>query len=361
MTIGPINFVPSYICEEIFQFLDPQASTLLRQISRKFKEIIDDPKWELHWQGCVEKRFSYLKPMYRYKERIIWIRLFLEYEKRERKINEAVSNNQKDISISTLFDNAKIIIKEYARLKKYQINHIFSDKTKNHVFSALKMLEICPANNSVPEIQYYLGLCFSGNIGTLADPMEAFKYYQKAAEHGVAEAQFLLGQLYEKGWGMLVANPGEAFKYYKKAAKQGLASAQNNLGRCYEMGSGALTNPGKAFKHYQKAADQDWASAQNTLGRCYEMAIGTPANPGEAFKHYQKAADQGLAEAQNTLGRCYEMGIGAPINPEKALKYYQKAAEQGWAPAQQKLEELSVKRKKTEEPVPVKRQKLENS
>jgi TPR repeat protein len=52
------------------------------------------------------------------------------------------------------------------------------------------------------------------------------KWYRKAAEQGVAEAQFALGCSYEFGDGV-PANYEEATKWFRKAADQGDAAAES--------------------------------------------------------------------------------------------------------------------------------------
>ncbi len=49
------------------------------------------------------------------------------------------------------------------------------------------------------------------------------------AQHGHAEAQFYLGAMYSKGWGVTQDDTAAA-QWYRQAATQGLAEAQFNLG-----------------------------------------------------------------------------------------------------------------------------------
>ena len=49
------------------------------------------------------------------------------------------------------------------------------------------------------------------------------------AQHGHAEAQFYLGAMYSKGWGVPQDDTAAA-QWYRRAATQGLAEAQFNLG-----------------------------------------------------------------------------------------------------------------------------------
>ena len=76
--------------------------------------------------------------------------------------------------------------------------------------------------------------------------MDAYnpKYYETAlnewrplAEQGNADAQFYLGLMYQRGYGVPQDNQ-QARHWWEKAAAQGLVDAQFNLGLIYENGEG---------------------------------------------------------------------------------------------------------------------------
>ena len=97
------------------------------------------------------------------------------------------------------------------------------------------------------------------------DYATAMRLWQPLAEQGDADAQFILGYMYNKGEGV-AENDAEAVKWYRKAADQGYAEAQNNLGAMYDKGYGVAENDAEAAKWYRKAADQGHADAQYNLG-----------------------------------------------------------------------------------------------
>ena len=120
---------------------------------------------------------------------------------------------------------------------------------------------------------------------------------------GVALSVFLLKAFekisaedaFEKGNEFLnQENYAEAVKWYRKAAEQGLALAQYNLGVSYANGLGVSQNYTEAVKWYRKAAEQGYAAAQYNLGRCYANGQGVPQSFTEAEKWYRKAAEQGF-------------------------------------------------------------------
>ncbi len=94
-----------------------------------------------------------------------------------------------------------------------------------------------------------------GGEGVEQDYAEAAKWYRKAAEQGVGEAQFNLGGCYYKGQGV-EQDYKEAVKWFSKAADQGVAEAQHSLGICYENGHGVAQDMAEAEKWFRKAEEQ---------------------------------------------------------------------------------------------------------
>jgi TPR repeat protein len=72
------------------------------------------------------------------------------------------------------------------------------------------------------------------------DKVESVKWFRLAAEQGLAQAQFNLGNAYSKGEGVSV-DKVEGIKWYRLAAEQGVAGAQCNLGVMHmKHGDGCL-------------------------------------------------------------------------------------------------------------------------
>ncbi len=184
-----------------------------------------------------------------------------------------------------------------------------------------------------PEGQWLIGRCYDMGLSVAKDQAEAMKWYRKAAGQGYAAAQYTLGVCYSYGRGV-AKDQAEAVKWYRKAAGQGYAPAQYNLGVCYANGDGVAKDQAETMKWYRKAAEQGHASAQYNLGVRYANGDGVTKDQAEAVKWYRKAAEQGHAAAQFNLGRCYYHGDGVAKDQAEAVKWYRKAAEQGDAPAQ---------------------------
>ena len=92
-----------------------------------------------------------------------------------------------------------------------------------------------------------------------------------------------------------------AVECFQKAAEQGLADAQYNLGVCYDNGDGVPQSYPEAVKWYRKAAEQGFAKAQYNLGVCYYNGQGVPQSYPEAVKWIKKAAAQGDSDAIGAL------------------------------------------------------------
>ena len=192
------------------------------------------------------------------------------------------------------------------------------------------------AEQGIAVAQFNLAVCYDDGEGTAVNKPEAFHWYKAAAEQGFAKAQFNLAGCYDKGEGTVV-NKSEAFHWYKAAAEQGIADAQFNLAVCYDNGKGTEVNKTEAFRWCKAAAEQGIAIAQYNLAVCYSNGIGTAVDKPEAVRWYKAAAEQGIAVAQYNLAVCYDNGKGTEVNKTEAFRWCKAAAEQGIAIAQYNL------------------------
>ena len=84
----------------------------------------------------------------------------------------------------------------------------------------------------------------------------AFQMASPLAEAGNADAQNLLGMMYEYGEGVKL-DAKTAADWYRKAAEQGHSDAQLNLGTLYDNGQGVTHDEKMAAHWYQRAAEGD--------------------------------------------------------------------------------------------------------
>jgi S1-C subfamily serine protease len=103
--------------------------------------------------------------------------------------------------------------------------------------------------------QLGVGFCYSNGEGVAKDAVEAVTWYRKAAEQGIALAQYYLGIAYGAGNGA-GKDFTESAKWCLKAAEQGHAEAQYHLGLAYAAGVGVGKDYVQAYKWFNLSAGQ---------------------------------------------------------------------------------------------------------
>jgi len=103
----------------------------------------------------------------------------------------------------------------------------------------------------------------------------AMRISRPLADKGDARFQFLLGEMYQHGWGT-PQDYAAAVSWFRKAADQGDASSQYELGRMYVSGRGVPQDETQGTEWTRKAADQGHAGAQALLAAMYATGQGVP-------------------------------------------------------------------------------------
>ncbi len=112
------------------------------------------------------------------------------------------------------------------------------------------------------------------------------------AKKGNAKAQFMMGSMYAKGWG-LSRNYKKAIEWFNLAAEQGQGQAQHNLGFLYTNGLGVPQDYQKAIEWYKLAAEQGLSRAQYNLGLMHGQGRGVPEDFVIALMWFNLAASNG--------------------------------------------------------------------
>ncbi|KAF9129859.1 hypothetical protein BG015_004088 [Linnemannia schmuckeri] len=158
----------------------------------------------------------------------------------------------------------------------------------------------------------------------------------KSAIQGLPEAQFFLGSLHKGGKCYLPEDDAKAADWYIKAAGQGHTEAQLELESFYchlsnisDYGGASHDSAGTESKvkaSVVKAAEHGIASAQFCMGVMYRDGRGgVPKDESKGFEWMLKAAKQGHKNCQMEVIESYENGTGVPMNREKGLEWYTKA------------------------------------
>ena len=118
------------------------------------------------------------------------------------------------------------------------------------------------------------------------------------AERGDARAQCELGHAYAEIW-----NTAEATRWYRKAAEQGIAEAQYALGQYYAAGEGVPRDNAEAYAWFCLAAAQDSRQAMNARDKITRKMSRAEIDAGNrrAFEYITKhPAAKGTAATKAT-------------------------------------------------------------
>ena len=227
-----------------------------------------------------------------------------------------------------------------------------------------------------------------GHIGALRELAESDPAWMlKLAEKGDKKAMLRLAQHYRNE----KKDVKEAIKWYEKAAEKGLADAQHELGVCYLDGTGVKKDLDKAEEWLKKAHASGCARSEALIARVgesrerqkkikqllpgaekgdvkvqYELAClyKEEGEKADAFKWYEKAAQSGHLDAMFWLSYCYSQGEGVNMDPDKAEALLKEAAAKGHKASIAALEESERERanearaaKKTKKPKKTKKNK----
>jgi TPR repeat protein/DNA-directed RNA polymerase subunit RPC12/RpoP len=196
---------------------------------------------------------------------------------------------------------------------------------------------------------------------TVKDLEQSFRWYSKVAVKippatqgdtakeiealAIEDAYVPVAEAYDKGLGV-VEDQAAALAWYLKAANAGIALAQFRLGVKYDLGKGVSKDKAKALQWYLKAADQaGWdarfckgvVESQRNIGYLYQAGGGVPKDPREAFNWFLKAAGNGCEAAQYEVAKAYNSGVGVLQDKQAAFDWFQKAANNGDESAQTDL------------------------
>lgn len=147
-----------------------------------------------------------------------------------------------------------------------------------------------------PAAAYEIALRYADGRGVTADLAAAALWFARAAEGGLAPAQFRLGSMHEKGLGVK-KDLGEARRLYLAAAGKGNANAMHNIAVLYAEGIDGRPDFAAAGEWFRKAAAYGVADSQYNLAILHARGIGVDQNLAEAFKWFAVVAQGGDKDA----------------------------------------------------------------
>lgn len=148
------------------------------------------------------------------------------------------------------------------------------------------------------EAAFRLGEAYEyGQISCPRDPALSVHFYTGAAELGHPQAQMALCAWYMVGVEeVLEKDEGEAYEWARKAAELGLAKAQYTVGYFTEMGIGCRRDPLEANVWYVRAADQGEERAKHRISAIRAASAGAdPMIAAQQKKKKTKKSEVGEA------------------------------------------------------------------
>ncbi|HEV3045233.1 MAG TPA: caspase family protein [Roseiarcus sp.] len=189
-----------------------------------------------------------------------------------------------------------------------------------------RAIEVCEQavkeNANDPRLRYLLGHAYY----KAQNYPQAARYYQIAADAGLAEANDELGVLFVMGLGVN-KDYQRAFDLFNKAAIGGSATGMSNLGTMYANGFFIEQNQIKALAWYERSIAVGNALALPQAGEAYFNGKGTPPDYPTAARYFRQAGDLGDGYSLKFLALMYERGLLGPPNPIKAAELRARAAE----------------------------------
>ncbi|KAL8808517.1 MAG: hypothetical protein Q9182_000068 [Xanthomendoza sp. 2 TL-2023] len=130
-----------------------------------------------------------------------------------------------------------------------------------------KQLFMEAANLGYKFSQFRLGCAFEyGLLGCIIDPRQSIAWYSKAAVQDEHQSELALSGWYLTGSeGVLQQSDTEAYLWARKAAQAGLAKAEYAMGYFTEVGIGAPANIEDAKRWYWRSASQNFPKARERL------------------------------------------------------------------------------------------------
>ena len=161
------------------------------------------------------------------------------------------------------------------------------------------------------------------------DVKKSIEYYRKAADQGLREAVFNLGNCHFFGSGVPI-DYKFAFECFQRGCELGDPDAILSLAECYSHGLGVDKDYVKAIYYYKIAAQKgDNPMAMYNLGAMYFHGMGIEANPSQSFEYFLKAAKLDYPLALQRVAICYLYGVGVKQDDTLATKYFLAAADNG--------------------------------
>ncbi|MEC9374980.1 MAG: tetratricopeptide repeat protein [Pseudomonadota bacterium] len=181
------------------------------------------------------------------------------------------------------------------------------------------------AENNNAQAQMVLGGMYEAGIGVARNNDKCAYWWQRASDNGHVNATKALGSMYFSGRGVP--------KDYKKAMELYLKAAENNHPHAikyvvvgYERGLGLPQDKAKANAWSARAKELAGPDADVVFLESYQSRETEVNTDAEIFVEFQRQAEKGNTRAYFYMAVAYISGVGTPQDYKEAIKWMRKAA-----------------------------------
>ncbi|MFP5391974.1 MAG: TonB family protein [Gammaproteobacteria bacterium] len=195
---------------------------------------------------------------------------------------------------------------------------------------------------------YQLSVMLEGGHGVTADPAASPKLLRLAADKGHPQAALALARNHEYGQRGYPKDVPLARTWYLKAAEGGIAEAQYKTGRFLLDGTAGLQGEAQGEDWLRKAADQGHDMAAYDLALRLEHKSGANPDPTERLRLLRIAAEKDNARAQYSLAVALlrtSLAQAGPGDAQEAVRWLEAASADRHGDAELLLAELKLEGK----------------
>jgi len=185
------------------------------------------------------------------------------------------------------------------------------------------------AQRGVAEAQYKLAIAYHYGDAVKEDQVAAAHWFQLAAAQDHAGACNMVGLYLSSGFGGMAVDTAGANKWYRCGAEFGNEVAALNLGRHYLDGTGIELDRAQGMRWLLQAAELNDLEAQSLVAQAYSDGEGVVRDDAAAAYWASRAAMRGSDEGRVLLGRILWDGHGTGKDPAMGSALIRQAAMNG--------------------------------
>jgi TPR repeat protein len=149
--------------------------------------------------------------------------------------------------------------------------------------------------------QGVLAACYRWGNGIWRFDARSLELARESSGKGSRYGLYMLGALHQLGVGGVAWDDAQAVALFRLAATQNFDGAQYGLGYMYSRGFGVDRDHAVALRLFQLAAAQGHPEAMYMVANCHEYGRGVRKNEVEAIHWYRRAQAAGHPDAADAL------------------------------------------------------------